>query len=113
MKRLAVLIYGIAACVLALAGFLYAIGLAGAVTIAKSTAVGGASPWPSVLLSAVVLLTGLAALTHLVAQPGERASPQSTSDLLSPISIAIICCLGLLASLCVAFFGGDPGTNHP
>ena len=87
--------------------------MAGGGTIAKSTGVGGASPWPSMLLSVVVLLTGLAALTHLVAQPGERASPQSKSDLLSPISIAIICCLGLLASLCVAFFGWDLGTNQP
>ena len=107
MKRLFVLVGGVAAWGLAFAAMLFVIGSERAVALQKSIGLGGASPWPVIVLSALVLLAGLSALDSLVARVGSRPAHRATSDPVSPITIAIICCLGLLTSLCVAMLGFD------
>ena len=111
MSRQFVLIYGIVACVLALAGLLYTNGFVSAVGMQNLNGIGQASPWPSALLSVLVLLTGFAGLVHLVAWRGEQLSPRPASDALALMLIAIICYLCLLASLWAAFSGADPSAN--
>ena len=112
MSRRFVLIYGIAAGVLALAGLLSTtIGFVSTAIMQDSNGIGGASPWPSVLRSVGVLLTGFAALVHLVAWPGEQSSPGPASDAAALILIAIICCLCLLAALLAAFSGAELSAN--
>jgi hypothetical protein len=108
MKRSMLLTYSIAARVLALAGLLYAFGPVSSVAGQKSANVGGGSPWPTVLLSAVVLVAGIAVQRHLVARPGKRPSVQDKSlETASLIAIVAICGLGLLLSLCAAIYGWD------
>jgi len=107
MNRKLFVTYGIAAGVLALAGLLYAIRSVGVVAVQTSSDIGASSLWPTVLLSAVVLVTGIAAQHRLVTRPGKRSSFQIGSDTRSLIAIAVICCLGLLVSLCAAIYGLD------
>jgi hypothetical protein len=114
MNRVKLLVYGIAACVLALAGFLYVFGPVSSVAGQKSATVGGGSPWPAVLLSAVVLVTGVAAQHHLVARSGKRASVQEKSlDTRTLIAIVAMCSVGLLVSLCAAIYGWDINPGLP
>lgn len=108
MKRVMFLIYRIAACVLALAGLLYAFGPVSSVAAQKSANLADGSPWPAVLLSAVVLVAGVAVQHHLVARPGKRPFVQDKSlDTAALIAIGAICGLGLLVSLCAAIYGWD------
>ena len=114
MNCVRLLVYGIAACVLALVGFLYAIGAAGNGAGQKSAAVGEGSPWPTVLLSAVVLVTGIAAQHHLVAWSGKRPSVQGKSlDKRTLIAIVAMCSVGLLVSLGAAIYGWDINPGLP
>jgi hypothetical protein len=108
MRRKFVLIYGIAASVLGLAGLLSVnIGSVSAANSQDSNGVGGTSPWPSALLSVLILLPCFAALVHV--WPGEQ--PPSRADALSLILIVVISCLCLLASLWAAFSGADLGAT--
>jgi hypothetical protein len=67
-----------------------------------------------VLLSAVVLVTGIAAQHHLVARPGKRPSVQDKAlDTSSLLAIVAICGLGLLVSLCAAIYGWDLNPDLP
>jgi hypothetical protein len=105
---------GIATCVLAVAGLLYAIGPVSVVAGQKSANIGESSPWPTVLLSAFVLVTGIAAQHHLVARPGKRPSVRDKSlDTPSLIAIVAISGLGLLVSLCAAIYGWDLDAGLP
>lgn len=108
MKREMLLIYRIAACVLALAGLLYAFRPVISVAAQKSAILAEGSPWPAVLMSAVVLVVGIAVQQHLVARPGRRPFVRDESlDTASLITIVAICGLGLLVSLCAAIYGWD------
>jgi hypothetical protein len=113
MKRLMVLMCSIAACVLTLAGFRYAFGPVSSAG-QKSANIGEGSPWPTVLLSAVVLVTGIAAQHHLVSRSGKRPSVQGKSlDTRSLIAIVAMCSVGLLVSLCAAIYGWDINPGLP
>lgn len=114
MNRIILLMYGVAACVLALAGFLYATGAASVVAGLKSAIVGESSPWPTALLSAVVLVTGIAVQHRPVARPDKRPSFQGKFlDIPSLLLIVAICGLGLLVSLCAAIYGWDANPGLP
>ncbi len=114
MKRMVVLICSIAACVLAVAGARYAFGPVSSVAGQKLANIGGGSPWPAVLLSAVVLVAGIAVQHRLVARPGKRPAVQDKSlDTDSLITIVAICGLGLLVSLCAAIYGWDLNPGLP
>jgi hypothetical protein len=102
------LMYGIAACVLALAGFRYASGAVSVGAGLKSAIISESSPWPTALLSAVFLVTGIAVQHNLVARPDKPPSFQDKFlDIPSLIAIVAICGLGLLVSLCAAISGWD------
>ena len=107
MKRLFVLTCGVAAWVLAAAGMLAVNGSERVAALQKSIGLSGASPWPVVVLSATVLLAGLSTMDNLTARTGNRRPLSATTDVASPVTIAIICCLGLLVSLGAAIFGLD------
>ena len=95
------------------AGF-EAIGAVNVVTAQKTADAVENSFWPIVLLSAFVLVTGIAAQQHLVTQPGKRQSFQDrVYDALSLTAIAAICCLGLLVSLYAAIYGWDLNVGLP
>jgi len=114
VNRIFFLVYGIAAYVLALAGLFYAIGAVNVVAARKTADVVESSFWPIVLLSAFILVTGIAAQRHLVAQPGKRPSFQNrVYDTPSLTAIAAICCLGLLVSLYAAIYGWDLSVGLP
>jgi hypothetical protein len=114
MKRVMLLIYSIAACVLALAGLRYAFGAVSIVAAQKSANLAEGSPWPTVLMSAVVLVAGIAVQHRLVARPGRQPSVQDRSlDTASLIAIVAICGLGLLVSLCAAIYGWDLNPGLP
>ena len=107
MKRLFVVVCGVGVWGLAVAGMLFAMGSERAVALQKSIGFAGASPWPVIVLSGLLLLAGLSALVNLVARAGGRPVLRASSDPVSPVLIAIICCVGLLTSLCVAMLGVD------
>jgi phosphate/sulfate permease len=114
MNLVRLLMYGVVACVLALAGFLYAIGAASNGAGQKSATVGESSPWPAVLLAAVVVVAGITVQHHLVARPNKRPSVQDKLlDTASLIAIVAICGLGMLVSLWAEIYGWDinPGVT--
>jgi hypothetical protein len=72
----------------------------------KSANLAEGSPWPAVLMSAVVLVAGIAGQHHFVARPGRRPFVRDKSlDTASLFAIMAICGLGLLVSLCAAIYG--------
>jgi len=97
---------------LAIAGLLYITTTEFVGAAAMQNPIGGFLPWPGVLLSAVIMLTGLATLVHLAAWPREEPSSPTTADAPSLILIAIICCVCLLTSLW-AFSRVEFGTYLP
>ena len=114
MNRKVVLIFGIVACGLSLAGLLSAtIGVAGAVARQDPNGIGGASPWPGALLSVAVLLAGLAALVQVDPAVPPAEQPSSSIDAPSLILIAFVLCSCLLASVWAAFSGADLAANLP
>jgi hypothetical protein len=107
MKREMLLIYRITACVLTLAGLLYAFRPVSSLAAQNSANLEG-SPWPAVLMSAVVLVVGIAVQHHVVARPRRRPFVRDTSlDTTSLIAIVAICGLGVLVSLYAAIYGWD------
>jgi hypothetical protein len=114
MNRMRLLVYGIAACVLALVGFLYAIGAVSDGAPQKSATVGEGSPWATALLSAVVVVTGIAAQHHLVALSDKRPSVQGKLlDTRTLIAIVALCSVGLLVSVSAAIYGWDLNPGLP
>jgi zinc transporter ZupT len=114
MKRVMSLMYSIATGVLALAGLLYAFGPVSSVAGEKSANLADGSPWPAVLLSAVVLVAGIAVQHRLVARPGKRPSVQDKSLNTASLTVIVaICSLGLLVSLCAAIYGWDLNPGLP
>jgi hypothetical protein len=114
VNRILFLVYGIATYVLALSGLFYAIGAVDVAAARKAADVVENSFWPVVLLSAFVLVTGIAAQHHLVAQLGKRPPFQDrVYDTPSLTAIAAICCLGLLVSLYAAIYGWDLSGGLP
>jgi len=114
VNRILFLVYGIATYVLALSGLFYAIGAVDVAAARKAADVVENSFWPVVLLSAFVLVTGIAAQHHLVAQLGKRPPFQ---DRVYEYSLAnsyrCNCCLGLLVSLYAAIYGWDLSGGLP
>jgi methanethiol S-methyltransferase len=70
MKRVLVLLYGIAAYAVALGSLVYAIGFVSNLVVPKSIDIGGVAPWPQALLIDLGLLTMFAVQHSVMARQG-------------------------------------------